>query len=336
MRRKLITSTTTTTTTVKPIESSSSLSSPFQIPKEIWSFISEFLDIPSLFFFAITSKLFYTLQKATMLIAIRREEGGRRTRAGNHKIYSLKHMMKDCLRFKYSRFMSFFIEEWWVHVAKYAHSICRHAAMFGELGTLKAIVNKIGTFTYGLMDSIAIEAASAGYLEILKWLKEEFECSFDEFVFNSAAITGQIPILQFLNETGAPFLYDICDTVIIHGHLEAFKWLIINGFPFSANHSACIAARRGNIDILRFLKDEKKCRFMTSLFTYAVDGGNKGTILWLKDHQCPWTHHVTTYAAVNGSFIMLKWLIENGCPFKRHYCLFQAREFDDQDFLDWD
>jgi len=68
-------------------------------------------------------------------------------------------------------------------------------------------------------------------LELLKWVKEEKKCEWDEKTINDAASVG---------------------------NLEMLKYCFANGCPYDEQESSCNAAEEGHLDCLRFLFDKVK------------------------------------------------------------------------------
>ena len=70
--------------------------------------------------------------------------------------------------------------------------------------------------------------ASKGYLEILKWAREN-GCNWDSLTCSFAAENGHLNVLQWARENGCYWNSDTCYGAAKGGHLEVLKWARENG-----------------------------------------------------------------------------------------------------------
>ena len=190
-------------------------------------------------------------------------------------------------------------------------------------------------------------AASHGYLEILKWCRQN-HFRFDEHVCSTAAAEGQLEILKWLRDNECPWDEWTCCDAARHGHLETLKWARENGCPWDQKYvNMCSsAAISGNLEILKWVI-ESGCKWDRDVFVQAAASGNlelfrwvianlkneKGELSWdagvcsaaaedglldilqlARQHGCPWNIWTCAYAAGNGHLKLLQWAHENGCP----------------------
>ena len=89
---------------------------------------------------------------------------------------------------------------------------------------------------------------------------------------------------------------------------------VLWGLGFSIARSKFRAAsRRGNLDIMKWLKS-KDCAWDERVFTISSKNGNLSIMRWLKENGCPWNEFTFAAAAFNGDLEIMKWLKQNDCP----------------------
>ena len=80
-------------------------------------------------------------------------------------------------------------------------------------------------------------------------------------------------------------------------------------------------ARHGNLALLMWMRDERKCHFDATVCTAAASGGQLEVLKWARMNGCEWNWGTCMMAACNGHLEVLQWVRENGCPWhKRTYC----------------
>jgi hypothetical protein len=128
-------------------------------------------------------------------------------------------------------------------------------------------------------------AARSGYLEILKWARQN-ECAWDEEVCLYAAKRGRFKVLKWLRENGCPWNEKVCSRAAENGHLGILKWARENGCPW--NEETCSqAASKGHFKILK----------------------------WARNNGCRWREETCWAAWHGGHSEILGWAIKNGCPY---------------------
>ena len=95
-------------------------------------------------------------------------------------------------------------------------------------------------------------AAKAGNLTVIKWLLQQgYRPNY--WTGAAAAETGQVHVLQYLQEQGWSFGNNItiCSAAARHGQLSALKFAHENGIPWYSG--VCTeAANAGHLDILKY------------------------------------------------------------------------------------
>ena len=85
------------------------------------------------------------------------------------------------------------------------------------------------------------------------------------------------------------------------------------------------AARSGNLELLRWLRVEKKFVWNTWTIENAASCGHLHIVKYCMEHKCPTNILACAFAARNGHLDILKYLHENGAPWDYRTC-FWARE----------
>ena len=96
-----------------------------------------------------------------------------------------------------------------------------------------------------------------------------------------------------------------------HGHQELVQWLIQEqGFAMDEDVMG-MAARGGNLELVRWLRG-KGCNLDAMTCMSAAAAGRLGVLQWLRANGCPWNWK-TCYCAVQGGHVeVLRWARENG------------------------
>ena len=84
------------------------------------------------------------------------------------------------------------------------------------------------------------------------------------------------------------------------------------GFPHTR---ACkVAAERGDLEMLKYLREEHHCPWNEEVCRAAAEGGHLEVLKWLRANGCPWTHKTCEAAVTAGHREVFHWARENGCP----------------------
>jgi hypothetical protein len=113
---------------------------------------------------------------------------------------------------------------------------------------------------------------------------------------------------------------EINDTPII-------KWKAkIASAPLCDATTYLLAAENGNLELMKYLK-ENGCEWnRASTCSAAAKGGNLNVLKWLRDQGCSWDGETCNSAASTGNFEILKWAIANHCALGKEVIQIAARE----------
>lgn len=164
------------------------------------------------------------------------------------------------------------------------------------------------------------DAINNNNIEIIKWLKRK-GIELNEYAFHEAAKNGNIHIMKLLKKYNCEYNSTTVKNAILYHNIEALKWLINNGCCLD-NYSFYYAVETGNINIIEYIYDLSihnlsfPWQFSNSC-NIAAQKGYMNVLRWLRERQCPWNINTIYTAMRNKNYYIAKWAIENGCEINR-------------------
>lgn len=151
-----------------------------------------------------------------------------------------------------------------------------------------------------LYDYVAEEAAKAGSMELMQWLRSK-EVRIGSEVLHTAAVGNHLPLAQYLFSIGTPWHAYMADKVAEKGCLDMLKWLHSQECVMGFNSLAFPAARGGHVNILKWLTIEHGVDLSDNrAMAVAARAGHISVMVWLMEQGCAITADVCE-AAVHGS-----------------------------------
>lgn len=139
-----------------------------------------------------------------------------------------------------------------------------------------------------LWNRLIILLIKTGNLELLKYYKENYNKLLDGVIL--------IPNSIKYNQKN-----------ILEWTLEEYSYLFNNNRYRQLQYECCaIAAEQGNIDILKFLKDNK-FKWNSKTTNMAAINGNPILFYWLLKNNCPLGDKITINACRYNNLKLLKW-----------------------------
>ena len=215
------------------------------------------------------------------------------------------------------------------HKTRHRHLTLAHAVMVGNLDVIKRVMAAFREASPNFRlpnkewSALRYRAWLGNQVEVMEWVVTNG--TFDK---DSAHFLSQDNMLRILVEEGhLPMLkwwfekYGASDIILSkrqftkaaasHGRLETLKWLVENGFKFSADSLAA-----------------------------AAQGGELECIEYLREIGCPWSNAVakidmtvttpwTSTPAAEKYVQILRYLMETGCPWDAPYVLMQLDDIFD-------
>jgi hypothetical protein len=163
--------------------------------------------------------------------------------------------------------------------------------------------------------------ASANKLKLLKWVREEKKCEWDEWTINEAALGGNLEMLKYCFANDCP--YDekrACPDAAGEGHLDCLRFLFDKVKPSreTEKKAAETAAHDGQLDILKYFVEERKISddAKAACVLYSVIKGHRDCLKYLvEEAKVPlddWRH--IAHARYFEQPECLHYLREKGCP----------------------
>mmetsp|Transcript_439 Transcript_439/g.632 ORF Transcript_439/g.632 Transcript_439/m.632 type:complete len:577 (+) Transcript_439:68-1798(+) len=218
------------------------------------------------------------------------------------------------------------------------------ASMSGSLETLQWLHKDRGSLPLYGCDSIVESASKVNNIEMLKFLHYHNYCEMTETALYHAVSHNNLEMVQWLLKSGVGIglkrrsiivlartnrNYDIMQILHEKGYnfnivcfsekavkkydYKFLKWLKGIDCPFQLS-SLRLAIKRGDVDMLKILKDMKGCEYDTKVSFYATFKGNLEVVKLLHDTGCAFDCRSSQIAAKHRDVELLKFLYDNNCP----------------------
>eukprot|EP00953_Heterococcus_sp_UTEX-ZZ885_P015942 8981-Heterococcus_DN1.PRE.1 len=129
-----------------------------------------------------------------------------------------------------------------------------------------------------------------------------------------AAICNTLPVLQFLHAQGCPWGIRISGEAARRGDLDMLRWLHVQGREWDRYEILDDAARSGNLELIAWVKQQPGVVCGEGAMLAAAGTGQTAVCAYLHAEQCPWSALACRCAALYGHANTLRWLHENGSP----------------------
>jgi hypothetical protein len=130
---------------------------------------------------------------------------------------------------------------------------CTGAAQRGQLAALKHLRSEGCEWIAGI---IVCEAARAGSIEQMQWLRQQQEIEITALTLAYAADRGQTTICEHLRSIGCDWDASACCYAAANGHFETLRWLRASGCPWTVSAVCAGAAQLGSTDILDYVIEQ--------------------------------------------------------------------------------
>jgi len=163
--------------------------------------------------------------------------------------------------------------------------------------------------------------ARTNKLELLKWVREEKKCEWDEWTIKLAALVGNLEMLKYCFANDCPYDEDWpCRNAAGQGHLDCLRFLFDKVKPSreTEKDAAETAARQGKLDILKYFVEERKIHDdqKRQLVGHSVFKGHLDCVKYLvEEAKVPLDHWLPiAHARYFEHTECLHYLREKGCP----------------------
>jgi len=160
-----------------------------------------------------------------------------------------------------------------------------------------------------------------GNVEMFEWVIAHGTCRVDTRTFLAEATRGVV--------------------LVCKGHLEMLQWymarLEVENLPNNINYNKDMgalmkaAAGMGRLEILKWMV-ENGFKFTAAAITEAAKGGQLEClecVVYLRERGCNMTPTVSKAALDRANMHVLRWVIENGCKWNPQWTLDQLEQIDD-------
>lgn len=219
--------------------------------------------------------------------------------------------------------------------------LVKYAAIYGYIEILKWTkengfpnTNKIKD-VHDTHDIVCTQGARSGHLNIIQWGLAN-GCVCNSRTFTRAVKGGHLDILKWLYEFKCYYNEEgAYYDAAKYGRMEIILWLIENNYS-GTNEIAIGAARGGKLEILKWTKDNN-FYWYDDIILYGIESHNLEIVQWLIKNGCNMGHYVIRDVYVTAieekQWEIFKWLVENGYPNKR-VCEYAA-ETNNLEMLKW-
>ena len=194
------------------------------------------------------------------------------------------------------------------------------AARYGRLNQLEFIYKEIGWSTGALR-----AAVENGHIHILQYVYDNLPISYfiPSNIMDIAAEKGDIAIMKLIHEKQGNKSYNAVSTAAAAGQLDAVKFLCENNYSFGSE-AAGLAIKGGHISIVKYLI-EKDNRLNTNyLLNEAARRGQLEILKYLRQKRFPWDESIYYNSIKEKQMSILQYAFENGCPSTTNLCYLAA------------
>jgi hypothetical protein len=175
-----------------------------------------------------------------------------------------------------------------------------------------------GTLKYGVIHDekwFCRRVARTNKLELLKWIREEKKCEWDEDTINVAAEQGNLEMVKYCVANECPIDKYACAYAASQGHHECLKYLHEEvKAPWDSETAAC-AASDGHLHILEYLVEREFDQYDTLACWEAARYGNLDCLKYLHETaKAPWDEDAVRVAHENDHPECVQYLLDNNCP----------------------
>jgi hypothetical protein len=159
------------------------------------------------------------------------------------------------------------------------------------------------------------QVAETNKLELLKWIREEKKCDWDEKTIRAAAEQGNLEMIKYCVANKCPIDEWTCEYAALVGHLEVLKCLHEDAKAPWDEYTAIWAAAKGHLHILEYLVERKFDKYGVCACAFAAEIGHFDCLKYLHETaKAPWDSASVQGAHWNNHTECLQYLLDNNCP----------------------
>jgi hypothetical protein len=159
------------------------------------------------------------------------------------------------------------------------------------------------------------QVAETNKLELLKWIREEKKCDWDEKTIRAAAEQGNLEMIKYCVANKCPIDEWTCEYAALEGHLEVLKCLHEDAKAPWDEYTAIWAAGKGQLHILEYLVERKYDKYDERACMWAAEKGHLDCLKYLHETaKAPWNSGAVRYAHENNHPECVQYLLDKNCP----------------------
>ena len=163
--------------------------------------------------------------------------------------------------------------------------------------------------------SFCWEVAYTNKLELLKWIREEKKCEWDDLTILAAACRGNLEMVKYCVANYCLIDSEACAYAALNGHLEILKYLREEAKAPWYYDTAYLAARNGHLHILEYLVERKFDQYGTLACWEAAEYGHLDCLKYLHETaKAPWDKDAVRTAHEKNQPECVQYLLDNDCP----------------------
>ena len=160
------------------------------------------------------------------------------------------------------------------------------------------------------------QVAKTNKLELLKWIREEKKCDWNELtIIEAAASQGNLEMVKYCVANECPVDEWTCACAARYGHLECLKYLREEAKAPWDLGTANWAALTGHLHILEYLVERKYDEYDAWACRNAAMDGHLDCLKYLRETaKAPWDSQAVYHAHKRNHPECLQYLLNNNCP----------------------
>ena len=163
--------------------------------------------------------------------------------------------------------------------------------------------------------SFGFEVAHTNKLELLKWIREEKKCEWDEQTIAAAAFEGNLEMVKYCVAKKCPIDVRACACAAGNGHLEVLKYLREEAKAPRDLETAAGAAENGHLHMLEYLVERKFDQYNFLACKRAAEFGHLDCLKYLHETaKAPWNARAVREARKKNHPECVQYLLDNDCP----------------------
>jgi len=163
-----------------------------------------------------------------------------------------------------------------------------------------------------------MNVAYTNKLELLKWIREEKKCEWNERTITAAAFHANMEMVKYCVANKCPIREGACVQAAKNGHLEVLKYLREEGKAPWGSATTTFAAESGHLHILEYLVERKFDKYTYLACERAAENGHLDCLKYLHETaKAPWNSRAVRKAHKKKHLECVQYLLDNNCPLPR-------------------